>query len=266
MRITPEDFARLYAGFQAPITALDCGQKCAPYNEGGVPFCCDTRHAVPTAYQAEWTYLCTHTDLWHRWQADDPAETHRLEAETPPHMVLIECQGADHCQRNFRAIACRAFPFFPYFNSAGEFLGLSVYWEYADRCWVISNLHMVSTVYRQQFIETFERLFDLLPNERITFQHHSAVMREHFIRKRRRIPLLHRNGKAYLISPRSEKMQRVAPDRLPKHGVYAITAALPFPDEVAEEIEVSEVPEVSNEPEVSEVARVPEPPHQPPKQ
>jgi len=228
---SPEDFARLYAGFQAPIAALDCGQKCAPYNEGGVPFCCDTRHAVPTAYTAEWDYLRAHTDLWHRWQADDPAETRRLEAETPPHMVLIACRGAEHCQRDFRAITCRAFPFFPYFDSQGRFLGLSVYWEYADRCWVISNLQVVSRRYRQQFIATFERLFDLLPDERVTFQHHSAVMREVFRQRRRRIPLLHRDGSACLISPRSERLQRVPVGQLPRHGVYAIAARLPFPDE-----------------------------------
>jgi len=65
----------LYAAFAMPATDEDCGLRCAPYNEGGVPFCCDPRHAVPTAYREEWAYLQAHTDLWRLWQDDDPAET-----------------------------------------------------------------------------------------------------------------------------------------------------------------------------------------------
>jgi len=227
----PADFAKLYANFSGPIADLDCGAQCAPYNERGVPFCCDTQHAVPTAYLAEWDYLQANTDLWHPWASPDHDETLRLREQTPPSQVLIECKGHTQCQRDFRSITCRAFPFFPYITRQGEFIGLSYYWEYEDRCWVISNLHLVSGEYRQQFVATYERLFELMPDERANFKHHANVMRRIFGRKKRAIPLLHRNGGAYKITPRNGRMRRVPIQSLPKFDPYKIAAALPFPDD-----------------------------------
>ncbi|GAB4523577.1 MAG: hypothetical protein Fur0018_06410 [Anaerolineales bacterium] len=226
------NFETLYAGFGAPIAAFDCGAKCAPYNEGGIPFCCDTRHAVPTVYLAEWDYLRKHTDLWHPWQAETPQETAELQAETPDGQMLVACLGHRACQRGFRSLTCRAFPFFPYLNSQAEFLGLSYYWAYADRCWVANNLQVVSEVYVRQFVAAYERVFAYFPQERENFMVHCAYTRETFIRRRRRIPLLHRNGLTYQISPRTERLHPVRPEALPKYGPYKIAAWLSFPDEV----------------------------------
>jgi hypothetical protein len=152
-RITAEEFAEIYARFQAPLAALDCGQRCAPYNEGGAPFCCDTHHAVPAAYQAEWKYLQSNTDLWHLWAGRTPAETEQIEALAPEGQVLIACKGYQLCQRGFRSLTCRAFPFFPYITRQGQFIGLSVYWEYEERCWVINNMQVVSKLFRQEFVQ-----------------------------------------------------------------------------------------------------------------
>ncbi len=225
-----DDVAVLYAGFQAPLSALDCGDKCAPYNQG-VPVCCDTRHAVPTAYSGEWAYLQANTDLWHRWEADEAEETARLQQEAPS-LALIECKGHTHCQRDYRTVVCRAFPFFPYLDSRGACLGLSYYWEYEDRCWMLSNLYRVSGAYRDAFTVTYARLFAHMPDERETFAQHSAAMRQTFAQARRAIPVLHRNGGTYKISPRSERMRRVQPDSLPKFGPFKIADVLLFPDEM----------------------------------
>lgn len=226
------DFAALYAQFEAPIAAFNCGDRCAPYNERGVPFCCDTRHAVPTAYLDEWGYLKENTDLWHLWSSDDPAETAALEQQTPRDQVLIACQGHTRCQRGFRSLTCRAFPFFPYLNREGEFLGLSYYWEYEDRCWVISNLQIVSPEYREQFIAAYDLIFERFPGERENFRYHSIVMRRVFGRRKRSIPLLHRDGKTYMVAPGGGKMRQVDPASLPKFGPYEIAAELPFADEL----------------------------------
>ena len=228
------DFSDLYAGFHSPITALDCGQKCAPYNENGVPFCCDTRHAVPTAYRQEWDYLQTHTDLWHKWQAEHPNETARLQAQTPLNQVLIECQGYLLCQRTFRSFTCRAFPFFPYIDQNDCFIGISYYWDYEDRCWVISNLQAVTSQYLAEFIHTYEFIFSTRSTEFENFRYHSQVMRRVFSRKRRAIPLLHRNGVAYKVSPRSGRLRRIPAEGFPRFGPYALAARLPFPDEIHE--------------------------------
>lgn len=226
-----EEVGKLYSSFEAPITTFDCGTKCSPYNELGVPFCCDTRHAVPTAYQVEWQYLQENTDLWHLWQDEDQGETARLRAETPEGMVLIECLGHHHCQREYRSLTCRAFPFFPYIDSTHEFLGLSYYWEYEERCWVINHLDVVTAEYRHQFVQAYNNLFEVEPGELKNFGYHSQVMRQEFAEGNRLVPLLHRDGNTYEINPRDEQLHLANPEELPKFGPYEIAAMMPFPEE-----------------------------------
>lgn len=230
----PEDFRYLYQKFASPVTDLDCGTKCAPYNSRGVPFCCDLGHAIPTAYDPEWVYLQNNTDLWHLWEPEDPSLKLELQSDLPSGMQMIACQGHALCQRQFRSITCRAFPFFPYLDRQGDFLGLSAYWEYEDRCWVISNLDQVTDTYRQEFITTFETIFCSIPSEKETYRQFSIRMRRLFGRKNRNITLLHRNGGVYMVSPRSGRMSQVNPIDLPRFGPYKIAAQLRFRDEMDE--------------------------------
>lgn len=220
------DIRQTYDRFDLPVTSLDCGTQCAPHNPSGKPFCCDICHAVPAVYRQEWTYLAPCTDLWHVWRGDeciaDPADPAELQAETPENMLLLACKGPAHCQRQYRAMSCRQFPFFPYITSRRQFIGLAYDWESESVCWVISNLAQVTQAYREAFVRTYERLFELWEAEFESYAALSEQMREDFARQRRRIPLLHRDGSACLLSPGSERLQRVAVDRLPRHGVYAL--------------------------------------------
>jgi hypothetical protein len=234
------EIRNFYANFDAPIAHFDCGEKCAPHNEGGKPFCCDICHAVPTAYQSEWAYLLDNTNLWYEWKAeqctDTPqeaeAEVKRLRKDTPDTMVLMECLGPDQCQRDYRALTCRQFPFFPYIDSQGNFLGISYYWEYEDVCWVINHLEVVTSEYIEQFIEAFEFIFSRMPQEFENYKTHSEVTRDEMIEKKRALPLLHRNGYAYKITPSNERMRRVPPEKFPKFGPYKLAETMPFVDEI----------------------------------
>ncbi len=230
--VLPESFAELYQHFRSPIAAINCGDRCAPYNEHGVPFCCDTRHAVPTAYHAEWSFLKANTNLWHPYEPETKSGKLLFE-ELPDGQVLIECLGHPLCQRNYRSITCRSFPFFPYITAGGTFLGITYYWEYEDRCWVISNVSAITPEYLSEFVTAYETLFQLLPGEMDNFKHHSAHMRRVFKRRNRTIPLIHRNGASYKISPSDERMRRTRADRLPKYYPYNITARLPFKSEIS---------------------------------
>jgi hypothetical protein len=240
IHLSAEEIKAFYANFDAPLVALDCGMKCAPYNEGGKPFCCDICVAVPTLYQSEWAYVLANTDLWFEWKAESCTDTPeeaaeevaRLKEETPDSMILAECLGPEHCQRGYRGLTCRQFPFFPYIDSHGEVLGLSYYWEYEEKCWVISNMHLVTEAYKQEFLKAFEIIFEHISGEFENYQHHSKVMREEFKELRRAIPLLHRNGFAYKISTHNERMRRVPVETLPKYGDYKLAASMPFPDEI----------------------------------
>jgi hypothetical protein len=229
---TQIDFEALYKEFDSPFNGLDCGKKCAPYNSLGVPFCCDPQHIIPTAYQSEWEYLENNTSLWELWSDADAQKTEKIAKELPIGQVPIVCLGWEQCQRDYRAITCRTFPFFPYISSTGEFIGLAYYWAYEECCWVISNLHLVGTKYIHEFVTTFETLFVHFPEEMHNYQSHSEIMRRTFEKESRTITVLHRDGQARAINPASEQIDKVDIDNAPKFGPYKIAAQMPFPDEV----------------------------------
>jgi hypothetical protein len=135
-------------------------------------------------------------------------------------MILLACLGPAQCQRPFRALSCRQFPFFPYVTSDYRFIGLAYDWEFENICWVISNLGEVTDAYRQQFVETHDRLFAFSQEAFDSYHIHSEQMREHFASLRRRIPLLHRNGGFYLLSPASERLEKSPVKHLPQFGPY----------------------------------------------
>lgn len=198
--ITPDDFRRLYDEFQAAISRFDCGRYCAPLN-GGEPVCCSTQHAVPVVHRAEWKLLAERTDLWRRFKPYDAA-TRKIVAELPDDCCAIECKGPRHCERDNRTLACRAFPFFPYITRASDFVGLAHYWDYEDRCWMISNLQAVTRDFVGQFVRAWERVFALDPSEYETMREHSACMRRVFTRWNRIIPLIGRDGDYLKVLPR----------------------------------------------------------------
>lgn len=215
----------LYDGFDTPICSIDCGEKCAVHNPNGKPFCCDICQAVPAVYQDEWKYLQTETGLWRAWQGnecsdDTQAGAEKLLSETPDNMLLLACLGPQHCERPFRSLSCRQFPFFPYVTADYRFVGMAYDWDFEQTCWVISNLDGVTEEYRQQFIEVHDQVFAYSQEIFDSYQAHSERAREHFAMQRRRIPLLHRNGGNYLVSPGSERMQKVEAGQLIKFGPY----------------------------------------------
>jgi hypothetical protein len=224
MSIQLDDLRFIYDQFDSSIAALDCGKKCAPHNPSGKPFCCDICHAVPAVYHQEWDYLKRNTDLWHEWRGDecleDQTDPAHLRAETPEHMRLLACKGPQYCQREYRALSCRQFPFFPYITTDYRFIGLAYEWTFEPVCWVINNLGEVSQAYRSEFVRTFDALLASSEKDLFSYSVLSGEMREHYASQRRRIPLLHRKGEYHLISPNSERMQRVAPEQLKRFGPY----------------------------------------------
>lgn len=224
------DFAQLYKAYHAPISALDCGEKCAPYNEHAVPFCCDIQQVVPTLYEDEWEFLRTKTDLWHKLRENEVVNFKSLQKDVPVEQILMACKGHLLCQREYRAISCRSFPFFPYINQSGEFIGLSYYWEYEDRCWIISNLNEVTREFINSTVSTFDLVLGKLPSERESFWYYSKIMRKEYERKQRAITLIHRNGHFYKISPKNERLRKITNKKLQKHGPYKAAHGLIFAD------------------------------------
>jgi hypothetical protein len=218
------DIRSLYDAFDAPVTDFDCGAKCAPFNPNGKPFCCDICHAVPVGYKQEWDYVKTRTSLWHLWRGDecpeDPTDPAELQTETPEHLVLLACRGPEHCERQYRSSSCRQFPFFPYVAEDYRFIGLAYEWEFENVCWVISHLDSVTETYRREFVKFYDDIFCLWPDEFDSYAALSEDMRTAFGKMHRRIPILHRNGGLYLLSPGSERLTRTDFTHLKKIGYY----------------------------------------------
>ncbi len=151
-------FADIYQIFSGPLSNIDCGQKCGPFNEYGVPVCCDINLIIPSAYIKEWEYLKNKTDLWQPWISSNPIDA-GLEKDIQDGQVLLNCLGYQDCQRPYRTLTCRAFPFFPYINSRGNFIGLVYFKEYRELCWIISNLSVVTSKYKTEFQQAFKLPF-----------------------------------------------------------------------------------------------------------
>jgi hypothetical protein len=218
------DVRSLYDAFDTPVTDFDCGQKCAPHNPSGKPFCCDICHAVPVAYKQEWDYLKPRTELWHLWRGDEcpdeQGDLAQMEGETPEHLLLLSCKGPAFCEREYRSSSCRQFPFFPYVSEDYRFIGLAYEWDFEDTCWVINHLESVTAKYRKEFVQFYDDMFSLWPDEFDSYAALSEDMREEFAKRKRRIPILHRNGGLYLLSPGSERLRRGEFSQLKKFGYY----------------------------------------------
>lgn len=218
------NFQQQYAAFNENICDFDCGQKCLEYNPSGKPFCCDICEAIPTAYDQEWNYLQKHTDLWHAWDQNDCSKNKpnqkNIEKDLVDYQILIACKGPADCIRNFRAVSCRQFPFFPYITHDFRFLGMAYEWHFESKCWVINHLHLVRNEYRKQFIVFYDQLFSIWPDDMESYASLSDQMRIAFIERKKRIPILHRNGHSYLLSPKNEKLEKVDPNQYQKYGVY----------------------------------------------
>jgi len=201
MTAKARDYDKIYRRFGASISgAYDCGRMCAPLN-GGEPVCCTTGHAVPIVTTEEWKLLKKRTDLWSKFTPYDAA-TRDIVDDLPDNCRAVECKGAAQCERQNRSLACRAFPFFPYFTKEKELVGMAYYWLFEDRCWVISNLHIVEQAYIKEFIASYEYLFSKDEDELEAFLEQSVSARRVFSRWNRPIPLIGRDGGYFKVLPK----------------------------------------------------------------
>ena len=203
MTATSEDYAKIYELISVPVSKrYDCGKYCAPLN-GGEPVCCSTAHAIPIVAKSEWQLLKCRTDLWRAFDPGNDRAAQEIVNELSDDSKAIECKGAPFCERDNRTLACRAFPFFPYFTKERELVGLSYYWTFEDRCWVLSNLRIVDRQFVQELVGAYEYLFSKDEDELAAFVSQSASMRSVFSRWGRNIPVFGRDGHIWKVKPKS---------------------------------------------------------------
>ena len=218
MAAKPEDYARVYAAFTAPVSRYDCGRKCAPHNEG-IPVCCTADHAVPIVDKSEYELLKSRTDLWRDYVPKDSAGR-KIVADMHASCAAGECKGVQFCERDNRSMACRAFPFFPYFTRERKLVGLAYYWDFEDRCWILSNLQVVDRDFVREFVAAYEALFAVDEDEREGMVEHSASMRRVFSRRNLPIPLVGLDGGFLAVEPRTHVLRPARVEEFLRHGPY----------------------------------------------
>jgi hypothetical protein len=203
MAPTPKDYARIYQRLQAPIsTVYDCGAKCAPFNNGE-PVCCTVGHAIPIVEKSEYKLLKSRTDMWTPFKPRSKSDVAEIADLKDSDCRAVECKGARHCERDNRSMACRTFPFYPYFSPDGEFVGLATYWSFEGQCWVISNLTIVEQPFIDEMMEAHEILFKADAQWRHTYKQQSATQRGVYSRKNKKFPVIGKDGTYFWVLPKS---------------------------------------------------------------
>ncbi len=201
MTASARDYAAVYSGFQAPISKIyNCGAKCAPLN-GGVPVCCDTGHAIPIVEKSEYALLKTRTQMWKPFVARTPDQKSEIADLKGSESCAVECRGAEFCERDNRSLACRSFPFFPYFDAEKNLVGLAHYWSFEGLCWVIHNLTIVEKPFVDQFMAMHEFMFKKDEDWRTTYVAHSAAMRRVYSRRGDKFPVIMRDSTYRWVLP-----------------------------------------------------------------
>jgi hypothetical protein len=196
-------YAEIYRRLQAPISKrYDCGRKCAPHNEG-IPVCCDIENAIPIVDKPEWALLKKRSNLWSRLRPTTPSQKREVKDLEDSDSCAVKCRGAAFCERDNRSLACRSFPYFPYFDPNGEFVGLAHYWVFEGQCWVIANPLIVERDFVVEMIDSHEYLFKADDNWRKTYHEFSASMRRVFSRRKKKFLVLHRDGGYFWVLPHS---------------------------------------------------------------
>jgi len=208
--IDEHDVKEIYRTFHQPVVEFDCGKKCAEINDG-VPICCDDSHAIPVLYRSELVYLKKKTDLWRGFRGYNDHERN-MASELPHDQRFARCKGHTLCERENRSFACRTFPFFPYFTKERSFFGLSYYWEYRGRCWILERWDLVRPDFIDGFVRAWEIVFAKNPQEADFFHSFSATCRGAHTRMDRSFVVIGRDRNAYLKPPGKDELVP-APER-----------------------------------------------------
>jgi hypothetical protein len=172
------------------------------------------------------------TDLWKPWRGKSDLEDQDLNNHLQDGQVLLECLGYQQCQRAFRSITCRAFPFFPYLSGAGDFIGLAYYRDFRDRCWIISNLDSVNQKYKQEFQKAYLRVFEEYPLSKESYLDYSSSVRSSTHIDGEQLVVMDFYGIVYFVDPLTEKMTKTKYDALDSYGPFEVMEDMYFSDEV----------------------------------
>jgi hypothetical protein len=180
------NWKKLYKDFSAPICSTNCGNLCAPKNNG-VPYCCIYKYQEPVLFTEELAWLETRTSIWRQMPITSQNDRRRAEA-IEDYIKYAHCKGIVHCKRQYRSLACRFFPLEPYFEPGKKFVGLVYMYRAQSKCPIIAHPSIkISQTYINQAIKVWKELFVAFPRELECYIHNSRGLRASMRRKKRKI-------------------------------------------------------------------------------
>ncbi|MFT7616627.1 MAG: hypothetical protein ACI97A_000251 [Planctomycetota bacterium] len=148
------DIEKLLKDFDAPVTAFDCGQLCAPAN-GGVPVCCESSGVIPVLYKSEFNLLQKRSDLWQAFKPSCKEEKELVDDHGDYQLAV--CTKSCFSERDNRSLNCRSFPFLPYFDHDSDIVGLVYDYEAAEgKCPLVNLPQTVTKEYIAQAVSFWQ--------------------------------------------------------------------------------------------------------------
>lgn len=168
----------MYKLLSVPMTDFNCGELCAPKNDGS-PFCCDKELTVPLLFKEEYLLHKKRSEFWKRLPRRTRKQKQLAAEFDSNHDFACVCPGPETCDRDRRALVCRTYPFEPYIDGEDRFVGLAFILDGEHPCPLIEHpeLH-VNSEYVENSMAYWELVFALYPEERDVFVEESAKRRE----------------------------------------------------------------------------------------
>ncbi|MBN1115372.1 MAG: hypothetical protein JXA66_08530 [Oligoflexia bacterium] len=192
IKLNEDDFRYLYNILDANITDFDCGAICALENDG-VPVCCEVNVVIPILYKNEYKYVNRHCKLWKRFKPEN-AHDKRLIKDCGYDDIMAICRGHKDCNRNYRSMVCRTFPFYPFIEKNGNFLGLTYNYDFENKCILVGHPGMVNPVYIKQSLKAWNYVFDKDEAEYDAHYDLSRVIENKRRRKGKKIDIINTEG------------------------------------------------------------------------
>ncbi|OGJ86583.1 MAG: hypothetical protein A2487_11715 [Candidatus Raymondbacteria bacterium RifOxyC12_full_50_8] len=167
------NWERLYGMFTAPVIEGDCSVLCAHENRG-VPPCCSIRRHVPMLFKEEFAWLMKKTRMW---------SPKRALFSNHHAIMFCACKGVRECDRHYRSLSCRFFPFEPYMDDRGRFLGATWMYSVEKTCPLVGSApEKVNQAFIDQFVRVWTKLFLVYHEEYEFYRAESRKLREAFAR------------------------------------------------------------------------------------
>lgn len=188
-KLTKNRLRRWYRLVKPAMTDFDCGQLCAPDNDG-VPACCDEDWTVPLLFKEEYKYHRQRSHFWRRYPRRTPEQREDANELDSCHDWACLCPGPAKCERKMRALVCCLYPFMPFVKPKGEVLGMTFLHGEAQKCPLIDRPGWAPPAdYVRGSIQYWTEVFEVFPDERAVLVDLSRKARRRYRRLGLPVPL-----------------------------------------------------------------------------